>query len=106
MIDRSLPTDAPNTPRILQKLAEYGFVIGAGRLQRIAGMLGSLTSVSGYQYPWLELEAAYDEDRPLELVTYGSLMNVESAAVTIDVGIRTPVMCFGGRRVYEYQMDN
>jgi len=41
----------------------------------------------------------------LSLVGYGSLVNEGSAAVTISKGARVPVIAFGVRRIFNYEMS-
>jgi hypothetical protein len=52
------------------------------------------------QYPWDELEAS----KPLSLIGYGSLMNSVSAQRTLPNCVRTPVVVYGVRRVFDYLM--
>ncbi len=60
-----------------------------------------------YIFPWPGLEAHLEADMSgvLPLVGYGSLLNKGSAAMTISKGARVPVIAFGVRRIFNYEMS-
>ena len=65
----------------------------------------------GYAYPWSGLEAqlAQEPDGRLLLIGYGSLMNLQSAAETIEGVNETdfyPVVCVGAKRLFNYRIPD
>ncbi len=65
----------------------------------------------GYEYPWSGLEAqlAQEPDGRLLLIGYGSLMNLQSAAETIESVNETdfyPVVCVGAKRLFNYRIPD
>ncbi len=67
-----------------------------------------MVSLQSFEYPWEGLEdfLERDSDGRLYLLGYGSLMNRESAALTLPQGEETlpPVVAAGCRRIFNYRM--
>lgn len=62
-----------------------------------------------FLYPWLELEEyMYSNNNVLNMVGYGSLLNKVSASRTLNVVDEelVPIICFGGKRIYNYNTPN
>ncbi len=62
------------------------------------------------EHPWAGLEDRLKKDGSgrLRLIGYGSLVNAESAAMTLAEEVAQnagPVMAYGARRVFDYRMD-
>lgn len=68
-----------------------------------------MTDTPEFEYPWTGLEDYLSRigEPSIPLVGYGSLMNVDSAATTLqnNSGLpRRPVVCHGVRRLFNYRM--
>ena len=62
-----------------------------------------------YRYPWDDFEATLKQrgETFLRVLGYGSLVNYESASLTLDaktLATRRAAVCFGVRRVFNYEM--
>jgi len=60
-----------------------------------------------YAYPWEELvrDLRGRGGETMRLVVYGSLLSLESASHTLShPGAREPVLCLGGRRLFQYRI--
>ena len=77
----------------------------------VCQLLDRATRQPRYQYPWEDLEGDLSRmARPhIPFVGYGSLLNSQSAARTLDgdtVRSRQPVIAFGARRIFNYKMPS
>lgn len=64
------------------------------------------SSMNRYTYPWDGLKEDLIQNKSnLSLIGYGSLLNTESARLTLDIKIidnSSPVVAFGVRRIFNY----
>jgi len=77
---------------------------------RIEAAMGSASGQFSFRYPWKGLERSLARRGPgsLPMIGYGSLVNLESAARTLgeaSLASARPVVCFGVRRVFDYEMS-
>ena len=100
---------APVT-RIPAASADRGYALPQQALEKLAAAQEQ-NDDRGYAYPWSGLEAqlAQEPDGRLLLIGYGSLMNLESAAETIE-GVNAtdfyPVVCVGAKRLFNYRIPD
>lgn len=86
-----------------------GVRLSAEQTKAVSSMTEIATKETAYRYPWDALEGDL-EDRGLlgiPVVCYGSLINAASAAQTLhEQTLRTskPVITFGARRLFNYEM--
>lgn len=84
-----------------------GLGCGDAALRRVDDAMVEARRRSVRRYPWPGLEKAVRR-RGLTLVGYGSLINAESAAMTLSeaaLATAAPCIAFGGRRVFDSRME-
>lgn len=98
----------PQMPAV-EPLDLHGVYVSTTSVAAVRRLMGDLADQPSYPYPWADLESDIEGGAMsrLSLVGYGSLMNVGSAARTITAtgrDDRVPVIAFGVRRVFDYEM--
>jgi hypothetical protein len=83
--------------------------LSAGQTKKVWETMAEAAQKQAYLYPWEELEQQLERSglAYIPIVAYGSLLNIESAAQTLTVESlvrRRPVIAFGARRLFNYQM--
>jgi hypothetical protein len=76
---------------------------------RVEAAMADAADQPSFRYPWDGLEAALAKrgSGSLPMIGYGSLVNLASAARTLgeaSLATARPVVCFGVRRVFDYEM--
>ena len=81
----------------------YDLNLPEDKVSKVKTLLEKNTRYST-KYPWTGLEDFLEEQKKttLKIVGYGSLINDQSAAVTVTVRSRIPVIAFGVYRIFNY----
>ena len=86
-----------------KRTISYNLNLSAKQTAKIQKLLNEKTRYF-QKYPWDEIESlcAQQNEKTLKIVGYGSLLNKQSAALTITAQKRTLVIAFGVYRVFNY----
>ncbi len=86
-----------------------GIHLDATQTDVILSMMATVKRDLVFRYPWDGLEQTLGEraHTALPIVGYGSMLNRESAALTLgdrSLGSSQPVVAFGARRIFDYEI--
>ncbi|MCD4695070.1 MAG: hypothetical protein K8S16_02420 [Bacteroidales bacterium] len=88
---------------MIYRKISYNLKLTESTIAKVNTLLDGNTRYSK-KYPWegLEVYLENQNETTLKIIGYGSLINAQSAALTVRAQKRTPVMAFGVFRVFNY----
>lgn len=79
---------------------QAGYKLPPERVAAVDAAMRQAAAQRSHVYPWSTLETS-----TISCIGYGSLVNSASAARTLGPGIHPPVIAFGVRRLFNYEID-
>lgn len=81
----------------------YDLKLSENMVSKVKDLLDGNTRYSK-KYPWEDLEEYLEKqnETTLKIIGYGSLINAQSAALTVTAQTRIPVIAFGVYRIFNY----